>query len=782
MALAVHAHGDSWRRPSTVRVRLRSARATAAGEVAQNVDRDGCHIAQNVGQFLGIEVVAVVDQLPVPGGRVGRSRKLKEEPQPPDHLGQLRPPPPVDAPLGHRPQVVELGVEQVDGAEVAGVDQLGGDPLDQVEEMAGVAAAGVVGLTGLDQAVGAVLAEGFEQPVAALVRLVLHHGPPDQAQHRVDHVDAVAAGDGLRGGQVERGGEHGQAAEHHLVVVAEQVMGPRHRRLQGAVPFLAPPGAAGQQPEPFPQPAAISAGGMAAARAAANSMASGIPSRCRQISTTAATLPGPMANRSLTASARAANNRTADDPAATSTVASAAGRARDWTRRTCSPSTPSGSRLVTNKRSSGAAASTASSRSAVSASTCSQLSTTTSIRRSDKYDTRAVHTGDRGADRGRHRLVDLAAVGHRRQLHQPAPVGKPGRHRGGHRHGQAGLAHPAHPRQRHQPLLLHQSRQGGDVIAAADQLSAHRRQVGRHHIDRPQRREHPTTHLEDLLGCAQVPQPVLAQTPQPGLVGQPRGHLRAHRLAAMRHRHQPGRPVHRRTEIVPVPLLDLPGVQPHPHPQRRPDRPHLAHQRRLGVQRRRQGVTRPGERGREPVTPSREHQPAMPSDRRLHDLVMADQRHPHRVRRRLPQPGRPLHVGEQKRHRPRRPTHPHILPRPARSLLGEPSRPSRPRHLCPHRRRPPTERSAQALFPRPALIAALSRPRPIRNRPDGKTRSGRPRPSDMAILIGQDGLAFGVAKNAPERQVGDALGASRAHSQVDVLGQAVPAAGGARGS
>ena len=41
-------------------------------------------------------------------------------------------------------------------------------------------------------------------------------------------------------------------------------------------------------------------------------------------------------------------------------------------------------------------------------------------------------------------------------------------------------------------------------------------------------------------------------------------------LAAVRDRHQAGRPVHLGPEIVTVPLLGLAGLHPHPHPQHRP--------------------------------------------------------------------------------------------------------------------------------------------------------------------------------------------------------------------
>jgi hypothetical protein len=77
-------------------------------------------------------------------------------------------------------------------------------------------------------------------------------------------------------------------------------------------------------------------------------------------------------------------------------------------------------------------------------------------------------------------------------------------------------------------------RQVGEIGAAADQLGAHRGQVGRHHIHRPQRREHPAADQENLLGGAQIPQPVPTETQQPERrVSQASRHLGAHHLPAM---------------------------------------------------------------------------------------------------------------------------------------------------------------------------------------------------------------------------------------------------------
>src|SRR5262249_26482889 len=53
--------------------------------------------------------------------------------------------------------------------------------------------------------------------------------------------------------------------------------------------------------------------------------------------------------------------------------------------------------------------------------------------------------------------ADLRPIPHRRQLHQPHPIGEPARHRPGHLTRQPGLARPPRPGHRHQAALTQQS-------------------------------------------------------------------------------------------------------------------------------------------------------------------------------------------------------------------------------------------------------------------------------------------------------------------------------------
>ncbi len=182
----------------------------------------------------------------------------------------------------------------------------------------------------------------------------------------------------------------------------------------------------------------------------------------------------------------------------------------------------------------------------------------------------------RRADRGSHGLEHFFAVRDRRQFDQPAAVGEPGRERGRDPKREPRLADTAHTGQRDQPLAFGQLHQCGHVVGATDQLRAHGRQVRRHRIHRPQRREHPVAHLEHLLRRRQIPEPMLSQAPQRRTIpDKRRRRLRAHHLPAMSHGHQPRRPIHRRTEIVPIAFGRLTRVHADSHADRGTVRPWL---------------------------------------------------------------------------------------------------------------------------------------------------------------------------------------------------------------
>ncbi len=115
-------------------------------------------------------------------------------------------------------------------------------------------------------------------------------------------------------------------------------------------------------------------------RAAASSIASGRPSRRRQMSTTPATLYASSTKRGSSAWTRSTNSWTAPKrSAAAESIASASpGTASGPSRNSCSPGTFSGSWLVTSNRTCGVRVNTACASRLDASSRCSQLSSTSS--------------------------------------------------------------------------------------------------------------------------------------------------------------------------------------------------------------------------------------------------------------------------------------------------------------------------------------------------------------------------------------------------------------------
>ncbi len=146
-------------------------------------------------------------------------------------------------------------------------------------------------------------------------------------------------------------------------------------------------------------------------RAAASSIARGIPSSQPQTRRTLSRTPGASGSKWLDASiARSRNSKTAPSSAPSSAPPdpSAPSTARPPTRHTCSPGTPSGWRLVAITRSDGDRSSSVTTRSAHASTTCSQLSST---RRIDSGTPRASATGAASVLRSRSRMVAATAWG-----------------------------------------------------------------------------------------------------------------------------------------------------------------------------------------------------------------------------------------------------------------------------------------------------------------------------------------------------------------------------------
>ena len=133
---------------------------------------------------------------------------------------------------------------------------------------------------------------------------------PSSEIERIDADRAVA--DDPRGHRDRpAAGEHGQAPEEAAVLVGEEVPAPVDERMERLLARDGRPAAPGQQAEPVAQPQAMSSGDMADTRAAASSIASGMPSSRWQISTTEATLDSRSVNAGSADVARSVNSRTA---------------------------------------------------------------------------------------------------------------------------------------------------------------------------------------------------------------------------------------------------------------------------------------------------------------------------------------------------------------------------------------------------------------------------------------------------------------------------------------
>ncbi len=122
-------------------------------------------------------------------------------------------------------------------------------------------------------------------------------------------------------------------------------------------------------------------------RAAASSIASGRPSRRRQISMTASTVSSSTSKPADAAAARSAKSCTDGCSRAAAGSWPSSGRPSGGTIARCSPSMPSGSRLVATTRRRGQCASRRSTSAAASATRCSQLSMTRRVSRGSSAST-----------------------------------------------------------------------------------------------------------------------------------------------------------------------------------------------------------------------------------------------------------------------------------------------------------------------------------------------------------------------------------------------------------
>ncbi len=275
----------------------------------------------------------------------------------------------------------------------------------------------------------------------------------------------------------------------------------------------------------------MSSGDIAETRAAASSIASGMPSRRWQISTTEATFDSPSVNAGSTVAARSANRRTASVEAASSmsSGASAVRPGSDAADRRAGqrlqlehglargPRAPPGSwpgcagpGACASSRS--ASVATPSTRcSALSSSSSRSLSARNAVTVAMRRDARDLRCAEGARDLGR----DLRRVAERRQLREPDAVRVAVEEAAGGLQHQAGLAGPAGADEGDEPVAPDERRDLGQLLLPADEARQLDRQVGAARAQRAKGRELPREvvddHLVDLLGPVDVAEAVPAE-------------------------------------------------------------------------------------------------------------------------------------------------------------------------------------------------------------------------------------------------------------------------------
>ena len=395
----------------------------------------------------------------------------------------------------------------------------------------------------------------------------------------------------------------------------------------------APPG---EEPEPLVERRAISAGFIIRTRAAANSIARGIPSRRRQICTIASTLSAVTAKSCAAAAAR---RRVAprrflwpSSPADTPSEGSASER-KAMIR---SPLTPSPSRLVARTRTPG-----------------HDRQRLDDLRRRVEHVLTVVEHQHELPVRGRSQTTSTSSTGPaaaapRAPATTDATLGSPVRASSA-IHAPPGNAANARPR----PAMRDGScprrrRRSGSTDDGLQRVPSARCQLTRH--ARRTRcaaagRLPGTSRANATAGTPRQPRrlnwntciaaarsrrrcsPRSTISTSPGRVtDQLFRHLRHQHLPAVRHRHEPRRAVEHRAVVVAVAQFGGAGVQTHPYPERADLDPRFAAQRELPRRARPDGGVSRVEHGVKPVTRRLHDVAAVRLDRVPDQLVVARQR------------------------------------------------------------------------------------------------------------------------------------------------------------
>ncbi len=213
------------------------------------------------------------------------------------------------------------------------------------------------------------------------------------------------------------------------------------------------------------------------------------------------------------------------------------------------------------------------------------------------------------------------------QLHQPRPIGHVAHQVSCGLDRQPGLAGPTDTGEHDEPVVRYQTTQFFQLACPTDKRGEVVGQVVAadvHRLDRPVHYgKIGMSDLEHVLWVGQVLEVMRAEILKlesaievhPGRDGGQQD------LAAMPGRHDAGRPVQNRSEVVAVPLLGRPGVDPHPDLDGRP-RPVSREKTQLNGGGGGNGIVVEAERHRERIPGSREHVATSSIDLLPHDLVV----------------------------------------------------------------------------------------------------------------------------------------------------------------
>ena len=210
------------------------------------------------------------------------------------------------APAQRGLEVVVLRLEAIEPGDLLGTAAPALRLLGQGQEPGLVPAAQPHDLAGRARPLVAVLPDRLQQPIPGdrspgVGGLDEDHGLVHELRQEVERLSGVELGSGadaLDRLEREPACEHRQAAEQRLLRLREQVVAPVERRAQRLLARLRRPAASRQEAEPIVEPLRdLVDAERARTRAAASSMASGMPSSRRQISATAAAFCGRQGER-----------------------------------------------------------------------------------------------------------------------------------------------------------------------------------------------------------------------------------------------------------------------------------------------------------------------------------------------------------------------------------------------------------------------------------------------------------------------------------------------------